>query len=67
MTSFYSWRQFLMTFFGPYRGAQAESSAHGHGADGHGHAIKLSDVHEAPLTMLLPLAVLAVGAVFAGA
>ena len=21
MTSFYSWRQFLMTFHGPYRGA----------------------------------------------
>ncbi len=73
MTSFYSWRQFLMTFFGPYRGAQTDApndhghGDHGHDDHGHGHAIALSDVHEAPLTMLIPLAVLAVGALFAGA
>jgi NADH-quinone oxidoreductase subunit L len=36
MTSFYSWRQFLMTFHGPYRGAtqvhlsHADASAHAH-------------------------------------
>jgi NADH-quinone oxidoreductase subunit L len=63
MTSFYSWRQFLMTFFGPYRGAQADA----HDNHDHGHAIALADVHEAPLTMLVPLVVLALGALFAGA
>ncbi|HEY1838143.1 MAG TPA: NADH-quinone oxidoreductase subunit L [Rhizomicrobium sp.] len=74
MTSFYSWRQFLMTFHGPYRGAQQHlehsDSHHTHdepaGHDDHG-PIKLSDVHESPLTMLVPLALLAVGALFAGA
>jgi NADH-quinone oxidoreductase subunit L len=59
MTSFYSWRQFLMTFHGKFRG--------GEGHHGHGHGVKLEDVHESPLTMLVPLAVLAVGALVAGA
>ncbi|MGA7674365.1 MAG: NADH-quinone oxidoreductase subunit L [Rhizomicrobium sp.] len=59
MTSFYSWRQFLMTFHGKFRG--------GEGHHGHGHGIKLEDVHESPLTMLVPLGVLAAGALFAGA
>ncbi|MEI9884942.1 MAG: NADH-quinone oxidoreductase subunit L [Rhizomicrobium sp.] len=64
MTSFYSWRQFLMTFHGRYRG---QDHAHGdHGHDDH-HAPALSEVHESPLVMLVPLAVLAAGAVFAGA
>jgi NADH-quinone oxidoreductase subunit L len=79
LTAFYSWRQFLMTFHGPYRGAQQQNLSHaGHDAhahdepaDGgdHGHhgPIKLSDVHESPLVMLIPLAVLAAGALFAGA
>lgn len=63
MTSFYSWRQFLMTFHGRYRGQDDD----GHGHDDHGHhAPKLEEVHEAPLTMLVPLGVLAVGAAFAG-
>ena len=61
MTSFYSWRQFLMTFHGKYRGDAPDGHAHGH------HAVKLEDVHETPLTMLAPLAVLAAGALFAGA
>ena len=60
MTSFYSWRQFLMTFHGRYRGRDA---AHEH--DEH-HAPALSEVHESPLVMLVPLAVLAAGAVVAG-
>ena len=64
MTSFYSWRQFLMTFHGRYRGADA-LHGHDHGHDDH-HAPALSEVHESPLTMLVPLAVLAAGAVFAG-
>ena len=79
MTSFYSWRQFLMTFHGRYRGLDevqdlAHSDAHSHDkpledhAHGdHGHdAPKLEEIHEAPLTMLVPLGLLAIGAVFAG-
>ena len=60
MTSFYSWRQFLMTFHGRYRGQDAT-----HGHDDH-HAPALSEVHESPMVMLAPLAVLAAGAVVAG-
>ncbi|MBN9590127.1 MAG: NADH-quinone oxidoreductase subunit L [Alphaproteobacteria bacterium 64-11] len=75
MTSFYSWRQFLLTFHGRYRGLDHQhvthSDDHAHdepmdGDRGHQHAPKLEDVHESPLVMLVPLAVLAVGAVFAG-
>ena len=49
-TSFYSWRLIFMTFYGPEKG------------DAHAHA----HAHESPMVMLIPLAVLAVGAVFAG-
>ncbi|MEI9993293.1 MAG: NADH-quinone oxidoreductase subunit L [Rhizomicrobium sp.] len=75
MTSFYSWRQFLMTFHGRYRGQDHQDLAHGdaHGhtddeSDDHAahHAPALSEIHEAPLVMLIPLGVLALGAVFAG-
>ncbi|MCP5412614.1 MAG: NADH-quinone oxidoreductase subunit L [Alphaproteobacteria bacterium] len=67
MTSFYSWRQFLLTFHGRYRGLDHHHD-HDHAAhDDHGHhAPKLEEVHESPLVMLVPLAVLALGAVFAG-
>jgi NADH-quinone oxidoreductase subunit L len=73
MTSFYSWRQFLMTFHGAYRGdkeqhlSHADGDAHTHDEPGDHHAPKLSEIHESPLTMLAPLAVLALGALFAGA
>jgi NADH-quinone oxidoreductase subunit L len=82
MTSFYSWRQFLMTFHGRYRGQDhqhlphADEHAHDEPMDGHTdqvhgheehHALALSEVHESPLTMLVPLAVLALGAAVAGA
>jgi NADH-quinone oxidoreductase subunit L len=50
MTSFYSWRLMFMTFFGAPRGH----------AETHDHA------HESPPVMLVPLGVLALGAVFAG-
>ena len=70
MTAFYSWRQFFMTFHGPYRGAQDETHTHDahadHHGDGHGRSLSLSEVHESPLTMLVPLAVLSLGALFAG-
>jgi NADH-quinone oxidoreductase subunit L len=77
MTSFYSWRQFLMTFHGPYRGAKAQDLTRASGDshardepldhDDHEHAVDLNKVHESPLTMLVPLLVLALGALFAGA
>ncbi|MBA2589825.1 MAG: NADH-quinone oxidoreductase subunit L [Alphaproteobacteria bacterium] len=77
MTSFYSWRQFLMTFHGRYRGLDhahlEHSDGHAHdepeaGHDDHGHhAPKLEEVHESPLVMLVPLGILALGAMFAGA
>ena len=50
MTSFYSWRLIFLTFFGEPRG------------DKHTH----EHAHESPTVMLVPLGVLAVGAVFAG-
>ncbi len=50
-TSFYSWRLMFLTFWGSPRG------------DKHTH----DHAHESPMTMLVPLGVLALGAVFAGA
>ncbi len=49
-TSFYSWRLIFLTFFGTPRG------------DKHTH----EHAHESPMVMLVPLGVLALGAVFAG-
>ncbi len=72
LTSFYSWRQFLMTFHGRYRGAQPihdPAIAHHEEStqEDHHHAPKLEEVHESPVVMLVPLFVLALGALFAGA
>ncbi|SPJ27288.1 NADH-quinone oxidoreductase subunit L [Falsiruegeria mediterranea] len=50
MTSFYSWRLILLTFYGEERG------------DKHTH----EHAHESPMVMLVPLGVLSAGAVFAG-
>ena len=50
MTSFYSWRLMFMTFYGKPKG---DTQAYDH-------------AHESPATMLLPLGVLALGAMFAG-
>ena len=50
MTSFYSWRLMFLTFFGTPRG------------DKHTH----DHAHDAPMTMLIPLGALALGAVFSG-
>ena len=49
-TSFYSWRLIFMTFYGKERG------------DHHSH----EHAHESPMVMVIPLAVLALGAIFAG-
>ncbi|HUZ91390.1 MAG TPA: NADH-quinone oxidoreductase subunit L, partial [Methylocella sp.] len=80
LTSFYSWRLVFLTFFGAPRwvaaghgsghdhvahnDAEHGHEAHDHAAHGHeGHAL---DPHESPLSMLIPLGVLALGALFAG-
>ncbi|MFW2541760.1 NADH-quinone oxidoreductase subunit L [Primorskyibacter sp. 2E107] len=49
-TSFYSWRLIFMTFYGEQRGNKHT----------HDHA------HESPTVMLIPLGVLALGAIFSG-
>jgi proton-translocating NADH-quinone oxidoreductase, chain L len=59
MTSFYSWRLFFLTFEGKARwGGEA------HAGDNHGHGDHKP--HESPLVMLLPLLLLAIGALVAG-
>ncbi|WP_322892713.1 MULTISPECIES: NADH-quinone oxidoreductase subunit L [unclassified Yoonia] len=50
MTSFYSWRLMFLTFYGTARG------------DKHTH----DHAHEAPNSMMVPLYVLAIGAIFSG-
>jgi NADH-quinone oxidoreductase subunit L len=81
MTSFYSWRLFFLTFYGPKRwGAHAAPADH----EGVDHNARSSDAepasqadhehgahgdhtpHESPLVMLVPLALLALGAVASG-
>ena len=51
LTSFYSWRLIFMTFHGKYRGDEET----------------LKHAHDSPPVMLIPLILLAVGALFAGA
>jgi len=63
ITSFYMFRLLFMTFFGDYRGAQAEN--HGHGSHGHGHDAH-GLPHESPMVMLVPLMILAVLSVVGG-
>ena len=81
MTSFYSWRLIFMTFHGKPRwehhGDHAHADAHAHAADAahrdhahaddsHGHQGHAHTPHESPLVMLVPLGLLAVGAVLSG-
>ncbi|WP_434612480.1 NADH-quinone oxidoreductase subunit L [Tabrizicola sp. M-4] len=74
-TSFYSWRLMFLTFYGTNRAHLAQGHGHGHhghadhghghdahGHDDHGH----HEPHESPTVMLIPLGVLALGAVFSG-
>ncbi|WP_295497435.1 NADH-quinone oxidoreductase subunit L [Sphingorhabdus sp. EL138] len=77
LTSFYSWRLMLLTFFGKPRWEQSEHIQHAmhdhddHDHDAHGHDPKSDGTagyhpHESPWSMLTPLALLTIGAVFAG-
>jgi len=50
LTSIYSWRLFFKTFHGSYNNK----------------SISINDTHESPLTMLVPLFFLGIGALFAG-
>jgi NADH-quinone oxidoreductase subunit L len=61
LTSFYMFRLWFMTFFGEYRGVQAEAhGGHGHDDD-HGHGGHGQGTpHESPWVMLAPLVILAV-------
>jgi len=69
LTSFYSWRLMFLTFFGKPRWIESENIQHsvhktpetaGSDTTGGYHP------HESPLSMLVPLGLLSVGAVFAG-
>jgi NADH-quinone oxidoreductase subunit L len=82
LTSFYSWRLIFLTFFGSPRWAASEHIQHAvhghddhpaeeHGDSGHGTAMPPRGTagyhpHESPMSMLVPLALLSVGAVLAG-
>ncbi len=50
LTSIYSWRLFFKTFHGPYKNKK----------------VPINETHESPLTMLVPLLLLGIGAIFAG-
>ncbi|MEQ1768521.1 MAG: NADH-quinone oxidoreductase subunit L [Devosia sp.] len=67
-TSFYSWRLIHLTFHGEARGGHAHAhapDAHAHAAhDDHAHGAH--EPHESPTVMMVPLYILAAGAVLAG-
>jgi NADH-quinone oxidoreductase subunit L len=50
LTSIYSWRLIFKTFHGPYKNKQ----------------VKIEEMHESPMVMILPLIILSVGAIFSG-
>ena len=50
MTSIYSWRLIFKTFHGDFNNKK----------------LKINDIHESPLVMILPLIVLAIGSIFSG-
>ncbi|MFN3863075.1 MAG: NADH-quinone oxidoreductase subunit L [Erythrobacter sp.] len=78
LTSFYSWRLMFLTFWGKPRWEQSEHIQHAvhhdhghadHSHDDHGHAHDGTagyHPHESPVSMLIPLGVLTLGAVAAG-
>jgi len=75
LTSFYSWRLVFLTFYGKPRWEQSEHIQHAvhddHGHGDHAHAAHGDGTagyhpHESPVSMLIPLIMLSIGAVFAG-
>jgi len=61
ITSFYMFRLWFLTFFGEYRGANAEENGQAeHARHGHG------GIHESPRVMVVPLVILAVLSVIGG-
>src|SRR5215203_4697094 len=82
LTSFYSWRLMFLTFWGKPRWASSEHIQHAvhgdadhpdeeHGDSSHDDAMPPEGTagyhpHESPLTMLIPIGLLAVGAVLVG-
>jgi NADH-quinone oxidoreductase subunit L len=82
LTSFYSWRLIFLTFFGEARWGASEHIQHAvhhvhespdeeHGDSAHEAGLPRKGTggyhpHESPLTMLVPIALLALGAIFAG-
>jgi NADH-quinone oxidoreductase subunit L len=72
LTAFYSWRLAFMTFHGTAKWQHShEDHGHDHAAHAHSHGEQDDHAqdhkpHESPFAMLLPLIVLAVGAIGAG-
>jgi NADH-quinone oxidoreductase subunit L len=68
LTSFYSWRLIFMTFHGTPKWADHGHGhdAHAHAHDAHGHDDHGHTPHESPWIVVVPLLLLAVGAVAAG-
>ena len=70
LTAYYSWRLIFMTFNGTAKWGHDAHNDHDHGhahADDHDHGHGDHKPHESPIVMLIPLFVLALGAIFAGA
>ncbi len=65
LTSFYSWRLMFLTFWGKPRWDQSNLIAHGHPTKSEDGTAGYHP-HESPLSMLVPLGLLGIGAVFAG-
>ncbi len=66
LTSFYSWRLVYMTFHGPRAEVDHHDEAPVHDDHEHDDHHHHGDPHESPIVMLIPLAILSVGAIFAG-
>lgn len=69
LTSFYSWRLIFLTFFGKARwigSAHIQHSVHKTPKEAGDDTTGGYKPHESPLNMLVPLGILALGAVFAG-
>ena len=65
LTSFYSWRLMFLTFWGKPRWDQSHLITHGHPTKSDDGTAGYHP-HESPMSMLVPLGLLSIGAVFAG-